>query len=456
MKDSSNGLQNNARDAFLISDAKGKILYVNTAIENVTGLKAEIHLGKNIQELIKDRLITHSATFDAVRQQKAVRREVNTIAGKKLLSTASPVFNSKGRINRVVCNIKDITDYHQLNNLQTELRMEPLNPLNNETISEVIKFGREGFEIAFASKAMSSLIQLAIHLGTVDTSVMITGETGVGKDLIARLIHNSSPRSQRGAFVKVNCASLSENLFESELFGYIPGSFTGALKSGKTGYIEKANNGTLFIDEVAELSLNQQAKLLSVLQDRELFKVGSTSSRPLDLRIIAASNCNLEKLVAEGKFRKDLYYRLNVISLKVLPLRERKEDIPVLVGYFKKILENKYGIHKEICREVNNFFLSHPWPGNVRELSNLVENLLISVPHKTIDISCIPDSYVGNLMNDFLYETDIKGTLRERVSKFETAVINKTLEQCATQEEAARKLGISRSSLVRKINLSKK
>ena len=442
-----NQSQSSAKDAFLISDSRGKILYVNNLIENVTGIKAETHLGKNIQQLIKDRLITHSATFDAVRQQTPVSREVNTIAGKKLISTASPVFNSTGKINRVVCNIKDVSDYY--GGLGTELRIEPLNPMNNEIFSEVIKFGTEGFEIAFLSQAMRSLIQMAINLGKVDTSVIITGETGVGKDLIARLIHNSSLRSQQGNFVKVNCASLSENLFESELFGYTPGSFTGALKSGKMGYIEKANNGTLFIDEVAELSLSMQAKLLNVLQDKELFRVGSASARPLNMRIISATNRHLEKMVAEGTFRKDLYYRLNVIPLKVLPLRERKEDIPVLVGYFKNMLENKYGIRKEISYDVNNFFLSHPWPGNVRELLNLVENLLITVPQRIIDTSYIPQPYFETLMNDPLMDTS--GTLKERVSKFETAVIAKTLEHCANQEEAARKLGISRSSLVRKI-----
>lgn len=437
-------------DAFLISDSRGKILYVNDSIENVTGLKVEAHLGNYIQELLRQKLITHSATYEAVKKKRGVMRTLNTKAGKRLLSTASPVFGTTGRFDRVVCNIKDISN----NTLSSsvEQRVEPFNFKDNEVFSEVVKFGNEGFEIAFASEAMSSLVQMAINLGKVDTSVLIFGETGVGKDLIARLIHNSSIRAQQGSFVKVNCASLSENLFEAELFGYAPGSFTGALKTGKTGYVEKANKGTLFLDEVAELPLNMQAKLLGVLQDKEVFPIGSTKSNLLDVRIIAATNRNLKDMVARGNFRKDLYYRLNVIPMEVPPLRKRKEDIPVLVSYFKNILENKYFINKEISQDVNKFFISQSWPGNVRELANMVENLLITVPKKVIDVSSLPNSCFEQLSSDTLDEGEFEGTLKEMVWQYEAAVINKLLQQNVTQEEAARMLGISRSTLVRKIS----
>lgn len=439
-------------DAFLISDSKGKILYVNSEIENVTGLKAEIHLGNNIQQLLKEKLINNSATFAAVSQRKPVTREVGTSAGKRLLSTASPVFNTAGRINRVVCNIKDITTLHNALNPQADLHIEPYLIVNGTVTGEVIKIG-DKCELAFAdSSPMRTLVEMALQLGRVDSTVLITGETGVGKDLIARLIHKNSRRSTSGTFVKVNCSSLSENLFESELFGYMPGSFTGALASGKMGYFEKADTGTLFLDEIAELTLHQQARLLSVLQDRRITRIGSTSSQPLDLRIIAATNHNLETLVTEGSFRKDLYYRLNVIPLKVPPLRERVDDIPVLTTYFANKIRKEYNINKQLSGDLVNYFHSFSWPGNVRELANLIENLLITTNLETINLSSLPEPYCRQSLPSFALSPDHDDVrLKEKMKELEKAFIRNVLEQSATQDEAAKKLGISRASLVRKI-----
>ncbi len=443
------------KDAFLISDSKGKILYVNSEIENVTGLKVELHLGKNIQQLLKEKLINNSATFEAVSQRKPVTREVGTAAGKRVLSTASPVFNTAGRINRVVCNIKDITSLYEALNPQSDLQIEPYLIVNGTVAGEVIKIG-EGCDLAFAHNSpLRQLVEMALQLGLVDSTVLITGETGVGKDLIARLIHRNSKRSKTGAFVKVNCASLSESLFEAELFGYMPGSFTGALASGKVGYLEKADGGTLFLDEIAELTLHQQARLLSVLQDRKITRIGSTDSRPLDLRVIAATNHNLENLVAEGRFRKDLYYRLNVIPLKIPPLRERVEDVPVLAAYFASKIKKEYNLDKQLSGDLLRFFCSFSWPGNVRELANLVENLLITNNLKLINLSSLPEPYCcqGSPSSSLFPDLNSShGTsLKEKTREFEKAFIRNVLAQSATQEEAAKKLGISRSSLLRKI-----
>ena len=447
-----NDMLKNTADAFLIADSKGKILYVNASIEKVTGLKAEIHLGKYVQDLLKEKLITHSATFEAVAQRKAVNREVDTIVGKRLLSSASPVFNTAGRLNRVVCNIKDITSLHKTLFSHAGLFIEPFDTASGSMVSEIVRI-EDKYELVYAgSSPLCPLVQLALQLGRVDSTVLITGETGVGKELIARLIHKGSRRSKSGFFVKINCASFSENLFEAELFGYMPGSFTGALKSGKTGYLERADGGTLFLDEIAELSLHQQARLLSVLQDKEIFRVGSTKPKPLDLRIVAATNHNLEDLVAEGRFRKDLYYRLNVVSLKVPPLREREDDIPVLTAYFFDKIKQEYQMDKQLSGDVVKLFHSLSWPGNVRELANLLEYLLITTSVKIINLSCLPEPYRRYTFPAVsIRRDDQSGLLKEKVKEFEKTVIRSVMEQSSSQHEAAKKLGISRASLLRKI-----
>ena len=445
-------LLTHSSDALLISDPQGKILYVNPAIESISGLNVKTHLGRNIRDLIKEKLINHSATLESLEQRKTVTREVKTITGKRLLNTASPVLDSSGRLERVVCNIRSFEVYPSSGEEAAEL--QPYEPYSLEQgfPYRLVSIDDGEYEIVVNSKEMESLVELAVHVAQVDSTAIIYGETGVGKELIARLIHNKSPRHSEGSFVKVNCASFPPSLIESELFGYDPGSFTGALKTGKPGFFELADKGTLFLDEIAELPLDVQAKLLGVLQDRQIVRIGGTRPRALDIRIIAATNQNLEEMVRAGSFRQDLFYRLYVVPLEVPPLRDRTKDIPALIQYFSVKLKQRYGIYKEMSPALMKHLTLYRWPGNIRELFNLVERLLITVSQETITPSHLSDTYTdeSKAMPNFVVNDNV-GSLKEMVSEFELAVIKKALEQCNSHQEAAEMLGISLSSFTRRL-----
>ncbi|MEW5921466.1 MAG: sigma 54-interacting transcriptional regulator [Bacillota bacterium] len=439
-------LWEHSNDAFLILDQSATILYANPAIENVSGLGLKQILNKNIRDLLRERLINNSASLEAIKERKTTTKEINTFTGKNIVSTASPVINSIGRLHRVVCNIRTTTLLPRKKEAAVDFPVEmPVVEELGIPSCKAIRIGYGDFLLVFRSRKMKSLVELALRLGRVDSTVLIYGETGVGKELIARLIHERSQRAGSGNLVKLNCAAIPGNLIESELFGYEPGAFTGALRSGKAGFIEIAHGGTLFLDEISELPFEMQSKLLTVLQDREVIRVGGRKGKAVDLRIIAATNRDLEQMVKEGSFRKDLFYRLNVIPLKIPPLRERKSDIPALIAYFRKRLGQTYGISKEISPDVVNRLFWYPWPGNVRELESLVERLLITIPQQNITPACLPYPYSTTAANGG------GPSLKQMVEAFELELISEALEQYKTNIEAAEKLGISLSSLSRKI-----
>lgn len=435
-------------DALLIADSNGKILYVTPSIERISGLKVKTHLGRNISELVSEKLISRSATLEALNNGKAITCKVKTIAGKHQLNTALPVLDSTGKLERIVCNIRSHALY-QNQEIPHYLQAQENHSLGQGYPYRLIRIG--DYDIVVESKKMDTVVEMARQVGLVDSTVIVYGETGVGKELIARLIHSSSHRAKTGSFIKVNCASFSPSLIESELFGYEAGSFTGALRSGKSGYFEMANKGTLFLDEIAELSLEVQSKLLGVLQDRELYRVGGTNPKKIDTRIIAATNRNLDQMVKDGLFREDLFYRLNVIPIEVPPLRERKKDIPALILHFSRKLQGQYSFKKEISPDLVECLIRYPWPGNVRELFNLIERLMVTVHQKNITSAHLSGPYLSASSSTFLSTNENSGSLKEMISAFEIAVVKKTIQECRNQDEAAEMLGISLSSLTRRL-----
>ncbi|GAW92632.1 transcriptional regulator [Calderihabitans maritimus] len=301
---------------------------------------------------------------------------------------------------------------------------------------------------------MRNLLDLIERVAAFDSTVLITGETGVGKEMIGNVIHSSSSR-RHGPFIKINCAAIPENLLEAEFFGYEPGSFTGALRQGKEGIFEAANQGSVFLDEIGDLPFSLQGKLLRVLQEKEVMRIGGTKPRKVDVRVIAATNRDLGEMVARQKFRADLFYRLNVIPVYVPPLRERKEDIPVLIDYFMDYFQRKFGVKKYCSPDVYKILEEYDWPGNVRELRNMVERLFVMTkPGESITAETIRKG--GFLIKKSSFAqgqyTVVRevGPLKEVIKEVEEQLIQLSLKKYSTLREAAEALGIDPSTLWRK------
>ncbi len=316
----------------------------------------------------------------------------------------------------------------------------------NKLLSEELFTGYE--EIVGNSTAIKKVFSLIEQVADKDSTVLIEGESGTGKELIARAIHRKSNRSEN-PFIRVNCGVLNDNLLESELFGHEKGSFTGAVKQ-KKGRFELADKGTLFLDEIGDVSTAMQVKLLRVLQEHEFERVGGEETLKADVRIIAASNKNLQKLIAEGKFREDLFYRLSVIPISLPSLRERKEDIPLLVNYFlKKLIDNNRSDKKEINNEGMKLLIDYNWPGNIRELQNLVERLYVISSDKIIDPLLIAGHLSGNVTLNNGYSNL---PLEDAVSSFEKNMIIQAMKKSdGVKNRAAKLLGISTSVLYYKL-----
>lgn len=307
-------------------------------------------------------------------------------------------------------------------------------------------------QIIGVSRAMKQVKELAARVARGNSTVLITGESGTGKELFAQAIHNLSTRRE-GPFVPINCAAIPENLFESELFGYESGAFSGAKKEGKPGKIELAQNGTLFLDEISELPLNVQGKLLRVLQEREVERLGSVGRRKVDIRVIAATNRDLKYLVQDGKFRQDLYYRLLVFELKIPPLRDRREDILHLAYQFLIDYNREFGLDvKDFDEKLVDWMLKYDWPGNVRELKSFIERGMNIVEGKTLTLD---DFFIGTSNFASVFEEETKKEIRsleDELAQTEKQTIERALLECGGDKTlAAKKLNIHLASLYRKI-----
>jgi TyrR family helix-turn-helix protein len=304
---------------------------------------------------------------------------------------------------------------------------------------------------------MYKILELARRVAGSEVTVLIQGESGVGKEVLAKLIHVWSKR--RGAFIKVNCGAIPQHLLESELFGYNRGAFTGANKEGKPGIFELAAEGTLFLDEIEDLPLDLQVKFLQVIQDRAFIRLGGTKLIKVDVRLIAASNRELGKLVAERKFREDLFYRLNVVPITIPPLRERQEDIPLLVDYFLNKYNSKYEVEKLLSPVLLNNFRNHSWPGNIRELKNTIERLVVTCSGNIINSDILeirqdmtPQNPTYQLPeSEENHREETVSTLKEIVESIEKETLSKTLKKYRNSRQIGRVLGISHTAVLKKI-----
>ncbi|MBQ5441183.1 MAG: sigma-54-dependent Fis family transcriptional regulator [Firmicutes bacterium] len=305
------------------------------------------------------------------------------------------------------------------------------------------------------SKQMQKVLQEILKVSKYDCNVIIFGDTGVGKEKAANLIQKNSERRMQ-PFLKINCGAISPNLIESEFFGYERGAFTGANSNGKKGYFEIANNGVLFLDEIGELPLEMQAKLLRVIQDGEFYRVGGVSSVKTNVRIISATNRDLEKMVEEGRFRRDLYYRLNVVPIIIPKLSERREDIPDLVEHFLRKYGDKFGTSKTISPWAMDYLKELPWEGNIRELENVIQRMIISSRGREITLADVMAEMKGTGETDENFglignsEEEAEIDLETAVNEYERGLIRYALEKYGSTRKAAKAVGISQTQLVRK------
>ena len=321
--------------------------------------------------------------------------------------------------------------------------------LNAKQIKNMQTQDFDSKRIIASSEAMHNVMTLAKRLAPVNTTVLITGESGVGKGLIAKTLHDEGNRWKEH-FITVNCGAIPENLIESELFGYVAGAFTGSRSGGKKGLFEAAQNGTIFLDEISELPLNLQVKLLQVIQERQITPVGSTEAIPVDVRIISATNKDLESLVKEGKFREDLYYRLNVVPIKVPPLRERHEDILPLIQLNLARCNRNLNENKTISSDALSILIKYPWPGNIRELQNIVERLIITTSNDVISA----DDIFGFIKHDASKNTTISVdlSLAAAMEKAEKEILEQAVDNYKSTRAIARVLQVSQPTIVRKLN----
>lgn len=440
------GIIETSYDGIYITDGDANTILINNSYERITGLKKEQVIGFNMADLVKRGVISQSVTLKVLNYKRSVtlHQEFNT--GKSALVTGTPFFDNNEKIQMVVTNVRDITELKVLNEKVIQSNQENLK--YKSLIEELSKQIASNEYIVADDEEMFNLLLLAKRVAHVDTTVIIYGETGSGKEVIAKYIYNNSLRKEK-PFIKVNCGAIPESLIESEFFGYTEGAFTGASKGGKLGLFEAANNGTLLLDEIGELPLSMQVRLLRVLQDGEIEKIGSSKSIKVDVRIIASTNKNLQEMVEKKLFREDLFYRLNVVPLKLPPLRKRRSSIVPIVDYYLDIFNKKYGLNKSISKEALKYLFEYNWPGNVRELRNLIERMTVTTVGDTVNKEDLP-SHVVECSNINKIQWDNFTTLSEAVNKVEKELIFKAYERCGNVRDAAKELGIDASTFVRK------
>lgn len=436
-------------DVIYVSDGMGVTLRVSSACEAIWGKKPEELVGRSVFELEEEGIYRPSVTRLVLESREKVRVIQKTKTGRTLLVVGTPVKDKNGNIVRVINASRDITEIGKLREeLQT---MKEMMERYKQEISRLrLHENSSSSKLIYRSVAMEKVVDQAQKIAGFDTTVLITGESGVGKEVVASLIHEWSDRSKQ-PFVKINCGAIPESLLESELFGYEPGAFTGAQKKGKIGLFELANHGTLFLDEIAELPLTLQVKLLRVLQEKEIRRIGGLRSIPVDVRLIAATNRNLEQLVEEGAFREDLYYRLNVFPIWIPPLRKRVEDIPLLVHHFAVKFNERYGLNKSFSVEAIAELQKKPWKGNVRELQNLVERLIITSDEPVIRVKDVNHFAAGEELSPIEMKIHREIPLKEAVEAAEKAMLEFAKKKYGTTSDMARALQVDQSTISRKL-----
>ncbi|PLR87213.1 sigma-54 interaction domain-containing protein [Bacillus sp. V33-4] len=435
-------------DVIYVSDADGNTLRVSSACEKLWGKKQADLVGRNVLELEAEGIYKPSITRLVLEKGEKISTIQVTKTGRRLMVVGTPIKDENGKIVRVVNASRDITEVSKLNAEIDEMK-QLINGYKLE-LMELRKETTQQKQIIFNSRDMEKVFDLAERVAQVDSTVLILGESGVGKEVIANYIHRSSNRDDK-PFIKINCGAIPEDLLESELFGYEKGAFTGANREGKMGLFEAANEGSLFLDEIGEMSLQLQVKLLRVLQEQEVMRIGGTKSIGVNVRIITATNKNLKEEIKKGKFREDLYYRLNVVPLLIPPLRKRREDILPLVIHFVDYFNRKYNKNKTFAPALMDSLQQYDWPGNVRELQNIVERLVVISDESVVTPVYFSEIMVPRSINqDKVQVLDIL-PLKECTELAEIQLLKLAKERFNSTVKIAKALNVNQSTISRKI-----
>ncbi|HIU25880.1 MAG TPA: sigma 54-interacting transcriptional regulator [Candidatus Copromorpha excrementigallinarum] len=432
-------------DTICIADSNGTVEFAGEACARHCGISQEDIIGMNMYDLEREKHFYPAVTVRVLESQKEEIIMQDTKIGVKLCTIGVPVFDEENRLSKVISISRDFSR-------EIDIAKSMIKLSSQEYQSD----GKEEVSVLTCDEKIYNLMEMMKRAAKTNATIMLYGETGTGKSLFANYIHNLSNRAGN-AFISVNCGAIPESLIESELFGYEKGAFTGASSDGKTGLLERAQNGTVFFDEIGDLPLPQQVKLLHVLQDRAITRVGGNESIKLNIRVIAATNKDLERMVKEGEFREDLFYRLNVVSFEVPRLRDRKEDIFMLITHFMNKYNQENGSYKEISDNAIKYLSNYTWPGNIRELENTIEMLCVVTPENVIDVKHLPPKFFDktNYIDEKKQSVEVKGisTLKKATAEMEKQLIELAIKKHdGNQQKIADELGVDRSTITRKIN----
>jgi len=435
-------------DGIFISDRNGMALTVNRMYEKLIGLKKEDICGKHVSYFVNEKIFDVVVNPEVVRTGKPVTSLQKIHGSKKVMLRGYPVLDERGEVRLVVTFVRDITMITQLQEQIAQQKEIIENVMERlEVLQEPTRHGDQVFEDAVMKNAVALLERVA---GT-DATILLLGETGVGKDLLARIAHDASARREK-IFLKVDCGSIAANLIESELFGYMPGAFSGASAKGKLGYFEIADGGTIFLDEIGELPMPMQTRLLRVLQDNEVVRVGASQPRKVDVRVIAATNRNLKESMENGRFRDDLYYRLNVATINIPPLRTRREDIAPLAKLFLQRYSAKYKKKFHFSQEVPAALAAYNWPGNVRELQNMIQSLVITKDPPLICLRDLPGQILGHMpVEKYDGHSPAPMPLKEIMASLERDILEKAIRTYGSVSKVAGLFQVDRTTIFRKL-----
>lgn len=454
-----------SHDGIYVTDGEGNTLMVSPGTEKNFGVHSSDLIGKNVVDLEKKGIFRPSVARKVLEKRQRITSYQKTFNGKHMIATGNPIFDDQGEISRVIINSRDTTELFMLKE-QVKVKEEEIKRYERE-LEQLRQMERMMDDFVARSPKMKNILSLAHRVANVDSTVLITGESGSGKSMLAKSIHHLSSRKDQ-PFIVINCSTIPESLLESEMFGYESGAFTGAKKEGKPGFFEVADQGTLFLDEISEIHPSLQSKLLQAIQEKTIQRVGGTRKIKVDFRLIAATNQDLSQLVERKLFREDLFYRLNVIPIEIPPLRERKEDIPLLVHVFLNQFNKRYQLNKRLSPDCIHLLCAYTWPGNIRQLQNFIERLVILSTDDEIHkddilqmMNVSADINMKEMITELHSNNDIqlpefteekKLDLRQILNETEKKLISKALKQFKTTREAAKYLNISQPTLVRRMH----